>query len=112
MEVDPLRIRRDFRRDRRKEQRAAIRREPHRDASDHRPSSEEYVAKVLERRRIGYALYRCESRLHGKCFYGLTYEEGERRPLMDKAGGYVGLVGEPVRRRTAKESLGRGCHLG
>ena len=45
------------------------------------------------------------SRLHGECFYGLIYEEREHRPLMDKAGSYVGLVEEIIGRRTAKESL-------
>jgi Archaeal PaREP1/PaREP8 family. len=31
-------------------------------------------------------------RLHGGCFYGLTYEEAEHRPLMDKAREYVDLI--------------------
>jgi HEPN domain-containing protein len=32
------------------------------------------------------------SRLHGSCFYGLTYEEEEHRPLMEKARDYIELV--------------------
>ena len=31
-------------------------------------------------------------RLHGGCFYGLTYEEEERKPLMEKAREYIDLV--------------------
>jgi len=31
-------------------------------------------------------------RLHGGCFYGLTYEEVEHRPLMDRAREYVDLI--------------------
>jgi len=31
-------------------------------------------------------------RLHGGCFYGLTYEEEEHRPLMEKAKEYVELI--------------------
>jgi HEPN domain-containing protein len=37
------------------------------------------------------------SRLHGGCFYGLTYEEEEHRPLMEKARDYVELVERIVR---------------
>jgi HEPN domain-containing protein len=33
-------------------------------------------------------------RLHGGCFYGLTYEEEEHKPLMEKAREYVDLVEE------------------
>jgi len=33
-------------------------------------------------------------RLHGGCFYGLTYEEEERKPLMEKAREYIDLVEE------------------
>jgi HEPN domain-containing protein len=32
------------------------------------------------------------SKLHGDCFYGLTYEEEGHRPLMEKAGEYIDLV--------------------
>lgn len=28
-------------------------------------------------------------RLHGRCFYGLTYEETEHRPLIEKAKDYI-----------------------
>jgi HEPN domain-containing protein len=31
-------------------------------------------------------------RLHGGCFYGLTYEEEEHRPLMERAREYIDLV--------------------
>jgi hypothetical protein len=31
-------------------------------------------------------------RLHGACFYGLLYEEGEHKPLMEKARWYVDLI--------------------
>jgi hypothetical protein len=31
-------------------------------------------------------------RLHVGCFYGLTYEEVEHRPLMDRAREYVDLI--------------------
>jgi hypothetical protein len=34
------------------------------------------------------------SKLHGDCFYGLTYEEEEHRPLMDRAREYIDLVEE------------------
>jgi len=37
-------------------------------------------------------------RLHGGCFYGLTYEEEEHRPLMDRAGEYVELIEKLLRR--------------
>ncbi len=37
-------------------------------------------------------------RLHGGCFYGLTYEEEEHRPLMDKAWEYVELIEKLLRR--------------
>ena len=37
-------------------------------------------------------------RLHGGCFYGLTYEEEEHRPLMGKAWEYVELVEKLLRR--------------
>ena len=30
--------------------------------------------------------------LHGDCFYGLIYEEEERRPLMERAREYIDLV--------------------
>jgi len=33
-------------------------------------------------------------RLHGGCFYGLTYEEEEHKPLMEKAREYIDLVEE------------------
>jgi HEPN domain-containing protein len=33
-------------------------------------------------------------RLHGGCFYGLTYEEEEHRPLMERAREYIDLVEE------------------
>ncbi len=38
------------------------------------------------------------SKLHGDCFYGLTYEEEEHRPLMDRAGEYVELIEKLLRR--------------
>jgi hypothetical protein len=31
-------------------------------------------------------------RLHGACFYGLLYEEGEHKPLTEKARWYVDLI--------------------
>jgi hypothetical protein len=31
-------------------------------------------------------------RVHGGCFYGLTYEEDEHKPLMEGAKEYVELV--------------------
>jgi len=31
-------------------------------------------------------------RLHGGCFYGLTYEEEEHRPLMEKTREYIDLA--------------------
>jgi len=37
-------------------------------------------------------------RLHGGCFYGLTYEEEEHRPLMDRAREYVELIEKLLRR--------------
>jgi hypothetical protein len=43
----------------------------------------------------GWASYYIDvrDRLHGGCFYGLTYEEEEHRPLMDKIREYdVSLV--------------------
>jgi HEPN domain-containing protein len=30
--------------------------------------------------------------LHGDCFYGLTYEEEEHKPLMERAKEYIDLV--------------------
>jgi len=33
-------------------------------------------------------------RLHGDCFYGLMYEEEERKPLMERAREYTDLVEE------------------
>jgi hypothetical protein len=38
-------------------------------------------------------------RLHGGCFYGLTYEEEEHRPLMDRAREYVELIGRLLKQR-------------
>jgi HEPN domain-containing protein len=38
------------------------------------------------------------SKLHGDCFYGLTYEEEEHRPLMDRAREYVELIEKLLRR--------------
>jgi HEPN domain-containing protein len=38
------------------------------------------------------------SKLHGDCFYGLTYEEEEHRPLMEKAGEYIDLVNKILKR--------------
>jgi HEPN domain-containing protein len=38
-------------------------------------------------------------RLHGGCFYGLTYEEAEHKPLMDRAGEYVDLIERLLKRR-------------
>jgi hypothetical protein len=31
-------------------------------------------------------------RLHGGCFYGLTYEEEERKLLIERAGEYLSVV--------------------
>ena len=31
-------------------------------------------------------------RPHGGCFYGLTYEETEHRPLIEKAKDYIALI--------------------
>ncbi|MFP3161180.1 MAG: hypothetical protein RXQ95_07055 [Vulcanisaeta sp.] len=38
-------------------------------------------------------------RLHGGCFYGLTYEEEEHRPLIDRAREYVELIGRLLKQR-------------
>ncbi|MFP3157860.1 MAG: PaREP1 family protein [Caldivirga sp.] len=38
-------------------------------------------------------------RLHGGCFYGLTYEEVEHRPLMDRAREYVDLIEKLLKQR-------------
>ena len=38
------------------------------------------------------------SKLHGDCFYGLTYEEEEHRPLMDRAREYVESIEKLLRR--------------
>ena len=38
------------------------------------------------------------SKPHGDCFYGLTYEEEEHRPLMDRAREYVELIEKLLRR--------------
>jgi len=38
------------------------------------------------------------SRLHGDCFYGLTYEEEEHRPLMEEAREYINLIDEILRK--------------
>lgn len=37
------------------------------------------------------------SKLHGDCFYGLTYEEEEHKPLMERAREYVELVEKLLR---------------
>jgi len=37
-------------------------------------------------------------RLHGACFYGLLYEEGEHKPLMKKARWYVDLIERALER--------------
>ncbi|MCC6058029.1 MAG: hypothetical protein LM568_03825 [Desulfurococcaceae archaeon] len=37
-------------------------------------------------------------RLHGGCFYGLTYEEEERKPLIERAGEYLSVVEKFVKR--------------
>lgn len=44
------------------------------------------------------------SKLHGDCFYGLTYEEEEHRPLMERAGEYVDLVDRILRRLEHQQS--------
>jgi hypothetical protein len=41
------------------------------------------------------------SKLHGDCFYGLTYVEEEYKPLMERAGEYVDLVDEILKRTSA-----------
>ncbi|NAZ29436.1 MAG: hypothetical protein GU355_09145 [Caldivirga sp.] len=38
------------------------------------------------------------SRLHGDCFYGLTYEEEEHKPLMEEAREYINLIDEILRK--------------
>jgi uncharacterized protein (UPF0332 family) len=40
------------------------------------------------------------SKLHGDCFYGLTYEEEEHRPLMERAKEYIDLVERILKRPT------------
>jgi len=37
-------------------------------------------------------------RLHGGCFYGLTYEETEHRPLIEKAN-YIDLIEKLLKQR-------------
>jgi hypothetical protein len=44
------------------------------------------------------------SKLHGDCFYGLTYEEEEHRPLMEKAGEYIDLVDKILKRHKHQHS--------
>jgi HEPN domain-containing protein len=39
-------------------------------------------------------------RLHGGCFYGLIYEEGEHKPLIERAKEYVDLVEKILKRLT------------
>ena len=46
------------------------------------------------------------SRLNGGCFYGLTYEEEEHRPLMEKARDYIELVERIVRGMAKPHSPG------
>ena len=38
-------------------------------------------------------------RLHGGCFYGLTYEETEHRPLIEKAKDYIDLIEKLLKQR-------------
>ncbi|MCC5998388.1 MAG: PaREP1 family protein [Thermofilum sp.] len=38
------------------------------------------------------------SKLHGDCFYGLTYEEEEHKPLMERAREYIDLVDKILKR--------------
>jgi HEPN domain-containing protein len=38
------------------------------------------------------------SKLHGDCFYGLTYEEEEHRPLMKRAEEYIDFVNKILKR--------------
>jgi len=38
------------------------------------------------------------SRLHGDCFYGLTYEEEEHKPLMEETREYINLIDEILRK--------------
>jgi HEPN domain-containing protein len=38
-------------------------------------------------------------RVHGGCFYGLTYEEDEHKPLMERAKEYVELIEKLLERR-------------
>jgi hypothetical protein len=37
-------------------------------------------------------------RPHRGCFYGLTYEEEERKPLIERAGEYLSVVEKFVKR--------------
>jgi HEPN domain-containing protein len=39
------------------------------------------------------------ARLHGECFYGLTYEEAEHRPLIERAREYIDLIEKLLRQR-------------
>jgi hypothetical protein len=45
-------------------------------------------------------------RLHGEVFYGLMYEEGEHRPLMEKAREYLELVEKLIFQLHDPESYG------
>jgi hypothetical protein len=38
-------------------------------------------------------------RLHGGCFYGLTYEETEHRPLIERAREYIDLIEKLLKQR-------------
>jgi HEPN domain-containing protein len=38
-------------------------------------------------------------RLHGGCFYGLTYEETEHRPLIERAKDYIDLIEKLLKQR-------------
>jgi HEPN domain-containing protein len=64
-------------------------------------------AGLSESEASGLASYYIDvrSRLHGGCFYGLTYEE-EHRPLMEKARDYIELVERIVRGMVKPHSLG------
>jgi HEPN domain-containing protein len=45
-------------------------------------------------------------RLHGEVFYGLMYEEGEHRPLMEKAREYLELVEKLIFQLHVPDSCG------
>jgi len=46
-------------------------------------------------------------RLHGGCFYGLTYEDEEHKPLIEKAREYLGIVENLVKKSPYSVLVGR-----